>query len=145
MTANPPFPIPQGKSGYWEKVGGPACSDGDVRQWPGLPSYRPVPETHYLISLATTWVKDQNLDQPREFTLVSEASSPALAFLFFSLHPSVVLFELALQTLLPKIWCREWQHSESSPAREHTSSASSSPPSFATEQLMSFHRCQLLP
>jgi hypothetical protein len=67
MASGPPFTIPQGKSGPWEKVGGPELSDGDVRQWPGLPLYRPISETHYLTTLATAWVKDQKLDQPREF------------------------------------------------------------------------------
>jgi hypothetical protein len=67
MTSRPPFTIPQGKSGPWEKVGGPELSDGDVRQWPALPLYRPILETHYLTTLATVWVKDQKLDQPREF------------------------------------------------------------------------------
>jgi hypothetical protein len=66
MAGLPPFPVPQGKSGDWEQLGGPEVSDGDVRQWPGKPLYRPISETHYLISLATAWVKDQNLDQPRE-------------------------------------------------------------------------------
>jgi hypothetical protein len=67
MASTPPFTIPQGKSGPWEKVGSPELSDGDVRQWPGLPLYRPILETHYLITLATAWVKDQKLGQPREF------------------------------------------------------------------------------
>jgi hypothetical protein len=66
MALEPPFPVPQGKSGLWEEVAGAEVSDGDVRQWPGKPLYRPVPETHYLISLATAWVKDQNLEQPSE-------------------------------------------------------------------------------
>ena len=65
MAARPPFPIPPGKTGHWEPVAGPEVSDGDVRNWPGLPS-RPIPETRYLTHLATAWVQDQNLNQPRK-------------------------------------------------------------------------------
>jgi hypothetical protein len=82
MASRPPFTIPQGKSGPWEKVGGPELSDGDVRQWPGLPLYRPISETHYLTTLATVWVKDQKLDQPREFhQIVPERANVWLKFI----------------------------------------------------------------
>jgi hypothetical protein len=67
MADKPPFPVPQGKSGPWQKVSGPEVSDGDVRQWPGKALYRPISEAHYLMYLATAWVKDQNLGQSRKF------------------------------------------------------------------------------
>ena len=88
MTSRPPFTIPQGKSGPWEKVGGPELSDGDVRQWPGLPLYRPISETHYLITLATVWVKDQKLDQPREFHQIVP-NEPTYGLSLLAVFPSV--------------------------------------------------------
>jgi hypothetical protein len=119
MAREPPFPVPLGKSGPWEEVAGPEVSDGDVRQWPGKPLYRPVPETHYLISLATAWVKDQNLGQPSELcSLVPGFSRFELHFLFLSLSTT-----------------QRWP----------SLSAPSYPDSFATCRLIHFRRCQLLP
>ena len=105
MASKPPFTIPQGKSGPWEKVGGPELSDGDVRQWPGLPLYRPISEIHYLTTLATVWVKDQKLDQPREFYPDHPERSNVwlkfiggISFIFACFPASLALRPLMLET-----------------------------------------------
>ena len=74
MTALPPFSLPSAgvkvNSGLWYPVRQPAQSDGEQRHWPGIPDYRPFPDTIYRIKLATEWKIKRGQAQPSQSILL---------------------------------------------------------------------------
>lgn len=53
-----------GKKGVWQVRAINSYSDGEQRQWPGKPKYRPTSEERYLIQLAKAWVTKDRGGQP---------------------------------------------------------------------------------
>ena len=58
----PPFAIPNGikvEPGPWQECEIPPYSDGEVKHWPGKPTYRPGNDAAYRIKLAATLMQSR--------------------------------------------------------------------------------------